>query len=63
MIQVGVQIRALAFSENKINKVNKLLLHAYKISFTINNIKYNFCADIPKDFEYELKQKYLKIAL
>ena len=50
-------------SENKINKVNKLLLHAYKISFTINNIKYNFCADIPKDFEYELKQKYLKIVL
>ena len=47
----------------KINKVNKLMLHAYKISFTINNIKYNFCADIPKDFEYELKQKYLKIVL
>jgi len=39
------------------------MLHAYKISFTINNIKYNFCADIPKDFEYELKQKYLKIVL
>ena len=50
-------------SKNKINKVNKLMLHAYKISFTINNIKYNFCADIPKDFEYELKQKYLKIVL
>ena len=46
-----------------INKKNRLMLHAYKISFTINNIKYNFCADIPKDFENIIKQKYLKIVL
>ena len=44
-----------------INKKNKLMLHAYKIFFTINNIKYIFCADIPEDFENMIKQKYLKI--
>jgi len=41
-------------------KNNKLMLHAYKISFTIENINYNFSADIPKDFEYAIKKKYLK---
>jgi len=48
-----------AYDKN-IKKNNKLMLHAYKISFTINNIKYNFSAKIPKDFEYILKKKYLK---
>ena len=42
---------------------NNLMLHAYRISFSINNIKYNFTASISKDFEYTLKKKYLKIVL
>ena len=46
-----------------IKKNNKLMLHAYKISFTIDNVKYNFSAKIPKDFEYVLKKKYLKNVL
>ena len=37
------------------------MLHAYKIIFTINSVKYNFSADIPEDFENMIKQKYLKI--
>ena len=49
--------------ENNINKKNKLMLHAHKISFSINNIKYNFFSKIPKDFEYTLKRKYLENAL
>jgi len=44
------------------NVKNNLMLHAHKISFTINNIKYNFTANIPKDFENMIKQKYLKIS-
>ena len=48
---------------SSIKKKNKLMLHAYKISFTINNIKYNFSADIPKDFENVIKKKYLKNVL
>ena len=46
-----------------IKRSNKLMLHAYKISFTIDNVKYNFSAKIPKDFEYALKKKYLKNVL
>ena len=45
----------------KIN--NKLMLHAHKISFKIGNVKYTFSANIPKDFEYMLKKKYLKNVL
>ena len=47
-------------SENYANKNNKLMLHAYKISFLINSIKYDFVAKIPKDFEKTLTKKYLK---
>jgi len=43
------------------NKDDKLMLHAYKIFFTINDIKYNFSADIPVDFKNTIKKKYLKI--
>ena len=49
--------------KSSIKKKNKLMLHAYKISFTIDNIKYNFSADIPKDFENVIKKKYLKNVL
>jgi len=34
----------------------KLMLHAYKIKFMINNIKYNFKANYNKDFEVFIKK-------
>ena len=47
-------------TENKNYHQNNLMLHAHKINFSINNIKYNFLADIPEDFKRCLKEKYLK---
>ncbi len=40
---------------------SQLMLHAYKIKFLINNIKFDFAADIPEHFKNTLIQKYLKI--
>ena len=37
------------------------MLHAYKISFSLDNVRYNFLAEIPNDFILMLKKKYLKI--
>ena len=48
--------------EKTINKNNRLMLHAHKIIFSINNIKYNFSADLPLEFEHVLRKKYLKIS-
>ena len=48
--------------EKKIKINNKLMLHAHKIFFSINNIKYNFSAELPLEFKYALKEKYLKIS-
>ena len=45
----------------KNNKKNNLMLHAHKIHFKINDLKYNFTADIPDYFNKFLKDKYLKI--
>ena len=43
------------------NKKNQyLMLHAYKISFKINNIKYNFIAEPTKIFNDTINEKYLK---
>ena len=39
-------------------KGKKLMLHAYKIKFMINNIQYNFKAKYDNDFEKFLKQKF-----
>ena len=36
-------------------------LHAYKINFSISEIKYNFTAELPDHFKKSLKEKYLKI--
>jgi len=47
-------------SSNKNNKKGNLMLHAYKINFSINNIKYNFSAPLPEIFTKTLKEKYLK---
>jgi len=47
-------------SEKATNKNNKLMLHAHKIYFSINDIKYNFSADLPLEFKEALREKYLK---
>jgi len=49
------------FSDNLYSKKNFLHLHAYKINFSINGIKYNFSALPPINFLNTLKEKYLKI--
>ena len=48
-------------SEKITNKNNRLMLHAHKIFFSINNIKYNFSADLPLKFKDALREKHLKI--
>ena len=40
---------------------SNMMLHAYKINFSIDNIKYNFSAEPPELFTKFLKEKYLKI--
>jgi len=40
---------------------SNLMLHAYKINFSIDNVKYNFSAKPPEIFTKFLKEKYLKI--
>jgi 23S rRNA pseudouridine955/2504/2580 synthase len=47
--------------ENKNKKNNSLMLHAYKISFSINNVRYKFTADPPIKFKSFMDEKYLKI--
>ena len=47
-------------SKNNPSKKNSLMLHAYKINFSIANRKYNFSAEPPYDFKRTLKEKYLK---
>ena len=48
------------FQENKNKKNSRLMLHAYKISFSIDNIKYKFKADLPTEFKKFMDEKYLK---
>ena len=47
-------------SENHINKKSTLMLHAYKINFSINDTKYSYLAEPPLLFKDFLKEKYLK---
>ena len=47
-------------SSNYHGKKNLLMLHAYKINFSIAGIKYNFSAELPLEFKNTLKEKYLK---
>ena len=42
---------------------NNLMLHAYKIGFSINDVRYNFTAELPIIFKKFLKEKYLKTSL
>tara|TARA_Y100000590_G_scaffold4546_1_gene6126 strand:+ start:7352 stop:8257 length:906 start_codon:yes stop_codon:yes gene_type:complete len=43
-------------------KKGELMLHAYKINFSINDVKYNFLAKPHEPFIKTLKEKYLKIS-
>jgi len=45
------------------NKKDALMLHAYKINFSVSDIRYNFLAEPPKNFIDMLKKKYLKNSL
>ena len=47
--------------KNYSNKTETLMLHAYKINFSIADTKYSFSADVPTTFRKVLKEKYLKI--
>jgi len=49
------------YNISTVYKKDMLMLHAYKIHFSIDGVKYNFCADLPKNFKDTLKEKYLKI--
>ena len=48
-------------SLNYPSKKSILMLHAYKINFSIAGVKYNFSAEPPLAFKNILKEKYLKI--
>ena len=43
------------------SKKSFLMLHAYKINFSINDQKYKFSAELPDYFKKALNEKYLKI--
>ena len=49
-------------SDNYPSKKNTLMLHSYKINFSIAGTKYNFFAEPPAAFKNILKEKYLKIS-
>ena len=44
--------------KNKNKKIKNLMLHAYKIKFIINNIKYNFKADYNLNFQNFLTKNF-----
>jgi 23S rRNA pseudouridine955/2504/2580 synthase len=49
------------FHENKINKNNNLMLHAYSIKFMINKKKYIYTVDVPDYFKKMLLKKRLTL--
>jgi len=49
------------FSENKINKNNYLMLHAYSIKFMINEKKYKYTVNVPDYFKKMLLKKRLTL--
>ena len=48
-------------SNNNFSKKNTLMLHAYKINFSIAGTKYSYIAEPPLSFKNVLKEKYLRI--
>ena len=49
------------FPENKINKYNNLMLHAYSIKFMINEKKYKYTVNVPDYFKKMLLKKRLTL--
>ena len=49
-------------NKNYSNKIVNLMLHAYRINFSIADTKYSFSAELPSTFKKILKEKYLKIS-
>jgi len=49
------------FFENKINKNNNLMLHAYSIKFMINEKKYKYTVNVPDYFKKMLLKKRLTL--
>ena len=49
------------FPENKINKNNYLMLHAYSIKFMINGKKYKYTVNVPDYFKKMLQKKRLTL--
>ena len=49
------------FPENKINKNNNLMLHAYSIKFIINEKKYEYTVNVPDYFKKMLLKKRLTL--
>ena len=47
-------------SINRLKKTTKLMLHAHKINFSIDGIKYNFLAEPPISFIETLNEKHLR---
>ena len=47
----------------RISKKSNLMLHAYKIHFSINGVKYNFSAKPSDAFSKFINEKYLKTSL
>ena len=45
----------------RMSKKRNLMLHAYKIAFSIDGVKYNYTAELPHFFRNMLKEKFLKI--
>ena len=43
---------------NKLKSKKKLMLHAFKIKFMIDNVKYNFKANYSSDFDFFLKKHF-----
>ena len=48
-------------SENHLSIKNSLMLHAYKVNFSIADTKYSYSAELPFGFKKVLREKYLKI--
>ena len=48
------------FSLKKNKNLKNLMLHAHKIHFKINDLKYNFTANLPQYFNKFLNEKHLK---
>ena len=48
-------------TQNRQKTNSNLMLHAYKINFSISDTKFNFSAEPPLAFKNYLKEKYLKI--